>query len=246
MWSSIKEVWGLRGTVAGVTTDARRTRAQLLAQQIERTISERALQPGDSLGTIEEWRTQTGYARATVSEAIRITAERGTVEVRPGRSGGLFVAAENPVIGLARTLIAVVEASSTFDQAISVIDAIEPLVDADAARARTDDDVADVRTAIAELESVIGDELAFQNAALALHERIAQISPNAVLKVVYIAVCAVIREGARREARPDESASALRQRHRARLELHREVAEAVISGDPARAARAAAAMPNGR
>lgn len=218
----------------------------MLAQQIERTISERGLQPGDGLGTIEEWRVHTGYARATVSEAIRITAERGTVEVRPGRSGGLFVAAGNPVIGLARTLIAVVEDSSTFEQAISVIDAIEPLVDADAARARTDEDITDLREAVTALESVVGDELAFQNAALALHERIAQISPNAVLKVVYIAVCAVIREGARREALPGESASALRQRHRARLELHREVSEAVISGDPARAVRAAAAMPSGR
>jgi len=74
--------------------------AQNLATQVEQLISSRGLRAGDRIATMEELRAQTGYGRATIGETVRLLAERGSVEVRPGRGGGLFAAPVSPVVRL--------------------------------------------------------------------------------------------------------------------------------------------------
>ncbi|WP_345390952.1 hypothetical protein [Nonomuraea salmonea] len=59
-------------------------------------IDARGLGPGDLIGTMDHFRDLSGYGRATISEAARLLSDRGTVEIRPGRNGGLFVAAPQP------------------------------------------------------------------------------------------------------------------------------------------------------
>ena len=111
--------------------------------------------------------------------------DRGAVEIRPGRGGGIFVAATNPVVRLRHTLLTVHGEPSTVAEAIAIREALEPLVDTDAARHRTKDDIADLKRLLKTLTSAVGDTDAFMRANWQLHERIAQITSNLMLTAVY-------------------------------------------------------------
>ena len=206
-----------------------KTRAQVLAQDIERTIAQQGLQQGDSLGTMDSWRDQTGFARSTVSEAVRLMIDRGAVEIRPGRGGGIFVAATNPVVRLRHTLLTVHGEPSTVADAIAIREALEPLVDADAARHRTKDDIADLKRSLKALTSAVGDTDAFMRANWQLHERIAQITSNLMLKAVYTSMTSVIAE---LSAHADSDATNTDEDYwSSRAEVHAELVQAIIDGD---------------
>jgi len=219
-----------------VDIEAPKTRAQALAQDIERMISQRGLTEGDSLGTMDTWRDQTGYARSTVSEAMRLMIDRGSVEIRPGRGGGIFVAARNPVVRLRHTLLTVHGEPSTVADAISIREALESLVDTDAARYRTKQDITDLKVYLKKLTAATGDADGFMRANWALHERIAQITPNTMLRAVYTSMTSVISDLSDR-AEQDESEADPHYLER-RVEIHADLVEAIIAGDVDAAAAA--------
>lgn len=192
-------------------------------------IAQRGLTEGDSLGTLETWRDQTGYARSTVSEAMRLMIDRGSVQIKPGRGGGIFVAATNPVVRLRHTLLTVHGEPSTVADAIAIREALEPLVDADAARHRTKADIADLKKALKALRSASGDTDQFMRANWALHERIAQITPNLMLRAVYTSMTGVISELSDHADQDNtESGAAYFDR---RADVHAALVEAIIDGD---------------
>src|SRR5580698_10606232 len=125
-----------------------RSRAEDVVAYVEDAIDQRGLRPGDHIGTRAGLRDETGVARATINEAIRLLQERQRIVVRPGPGGGLFVATTDPVVRLGRTLLTVHGEPLAVSGAIEVREQLEPLVAADAARNRT---AADGR----ELESLI-------------------------------------------------------------------------------------------
>jgi DNA-binding FadR family transcriptional regulator len=61
-----------------------RSRAEDVVVYVEGAIEERGLRPGDHIGTRADLRDQTGVARATVNEAIRLLQERQRIALRPG------------------------------------------------------------------------------------------------------------------------------------------------------------------
>jgi GntR family transcriptional regulator, transcriptional repressor for pyruvate dehydrogenase complex len=213
-----------------------RTRAEALAADIERSIAERGLLPGDLIGTMEEFRDRSGFGRATISEAVRLLGDRGAAEIRPGRGGGLFVASPNPVVRLRHTLLTVREAPSTVADAIAVRDSLEFLIAADAARHRTPKDSAALRRLMTQLKRSADDTDRFLRANWTLHERIAEITPNHLASAVYISMTRCIAELATR-ADPDQERPAdylIR-----RVDIHAELVEAIVAGDVERTAAAA-------
>jgi DNA-binding FadR family transcriptional regulator len=224
-----------------MVTEAPATRAQALAATIERTITEQGLQPGDTLGTIDSWRESSGFARASVSEALRLLVDRGLVEIRPGRGGGVFVARTGPVVRLRHTLISVHGEATTLADAIAIREALEPLLVLDAARSRTAAHAKTLRSTLARLESSLDDHDAFVRAIWALHERIAAITPNEMLRAIYLTMMHIISDQAEvavSDARDGDSAENYRAH---RLEVHRELVDAIDAGDLERASRALAA-----
>ncbi|MGW0478261.1 FadR/GntR family transcriptional regulator [Nonomuraea sp. NPDC003214] len=202
------------------------TRAEALAADIEAMITERGLGPGDLIGTMEEFRDRSGFGRATISEAVRLLSDRGSVHIRPGRGGGLFVAEPNPVVRLRHTLLTVRREPTTVADAIAVRESLEPLIAADAARHRTSADVTALRRLVARLRKSTGDAERFLRANWALHERIAQISPNPLAKAVYQSMTRCIADlstgaGA---THPDGYLDE-------RAEIHAELVEAIAAGD---------------
>ncbi len=224
-----------------MTSGAPGTRAQALAATVERSITVDGLQAGEQLGTIDGWRTRSGFGRATVSEAMRLLVDRGVVEVRPGRGGGLFVARTGPVVRLRHTLLSVHGEATTLADALAVREALEPLVVTDAARCRTAAQLRGLRRALRSVAAATGEHHTFVRAVWSLHEAIAQVTPNELLRAIYLATLQVVEEhtehaeheGAR--AGGEEAAARYRA---ARLEVHRDLVDAIADGDLAAVGRA--------
>lgn len=202
--------------------------AQHLASEIEATIGTRGLEPGERITTMEELRAQTGYGRATISETARLLAERGTVDVRPGRGGGLFVAENTPMVRLRRTLLAVPEGAASVSDAIAVRDALEELIALEASRHRTESDIRELEACMASMRQAAHDLELFLQANWTLHERIAAITPNHLARAVYVSTIKCIAELA---VRADQEASSVPDYLTHRLAVHADLVHAIVRGD---------------
>lgn len=207
-------------------------RAQQLATEIEQSIVQRGLRTGDRIATMDELREQTGYGRATIGETARLLAERGTVAIRPGRGGGLFVASISPVVRLRRTLLTVTDGQSTVSDAIAVREALEELIALDAARHHTPQDATDLRRCMQSMTDHGDDWSTFMAANWTLHERIAAVTPNELARAVYVGTIRCVAElsvHAQTEEKQD-AADYLA----SRVAVHTQLVEAIISKDPER------------
>ena len=189
---------------------------------------------GERLGTKEELRRQTGVAMGTLNEATRLLQERGLVTMRPGPRGGIFAAAPEPLVRIGQTLIAVQGNATTISQASAIRTALEPLVAATAARDRTREDVADLRRLLRAMGDLIEDDEGFLRANWVLHDRIASLIKNELLTSIYLAVHAVLKEQLKSIVPHTKS----RTYKEGRLEIHRQLVEAIAAGDEVAALRA--------
>lgn len=228
-----------RPSVDALGHGAVRSRAELLAGSLHARICSGKLAPGTNLGTLDGLRAETGYAKATVSEAVRLLRDRGLVEIRPGRGGGLFVARRTPVVRLRQTLLSVDDEPTAVLDAIELRAHLEELVDVGAARCRSQGDISEVRARLAALERA-SDWESFMRANWALHERIARICPNAMARGVYLGTLGHISATSARLA-DDKQASELYRTER--YAVHVQLVDAIASGDES-SVRAAVARHN--
>lgn len=170
-------------------------RAESLADLITSRIHDAGLAEGDRIGDLEQLRQMTGLGRSTVSAAVRLLRERGVVEIRPGRLGGLFVAQVDSVVRLRHTLLSVKEAVPVAD-AIEVREHLEPLVDIDASRYCTAADHAELKSALATLRAAADQPSTFVAANWALHRRIAAICRNRIAADMYLTMLDYVSDAA--------------------------------------------------
>lgn len=202
-----------------------------LAEYVESVIDSEELPPGTHLGTKEELRQQTGVARATVNEAVRMLSDRRRIELRPGPGGGIFVAQSNSLVRFGRNLLTAEREPGYLDQVIAVRDHLEEMIVREATLHRTTDDVRELEACLTELRE--GREIAadFLNAIWTLHERIARVTPNTVLRTTYLGLMQSIREGVTSIRRtPDSDDSYLEQR----IHVHAVLVETIAAGDVAK------------
>jgi GntR family transcriptional regulator, transcriptional repressor for pyruvate dehydrogenase complex len=210
------------------------TRAQVLASEIEQQIIDRGFKPGELIGTIDTLKAQSGFARSTVGEAIRLLTDRGLAEIRPGRGGGLFATAVGPMVRIRHTLLAVTDAPASVAEAVAVREALEVLIDVDAAGHRTPADIADMKKLLVRLNAAATKgQTQFMLANWDLHERIALISPNQTASALYLSMTRFVRDhavAATYDEGPESAAAWLR----IRVDTHEELVAAIIDGDAAR------------
>jgi GntR family transcriptional repressor for pyruvate dehydrogenase complex len=215
-----------------------KTRAELLATQLEDQIAKGEFGPGEMIGTLDDLKRRSGYARSTVAEAIRLLSDRGVAEVRPGRGGGVYVAADGePVVRIGRTLLTISGQPSAVADAIAVRKALEPLIVMDATRHRDETDIRELRSILQELADAIPEGTArFLAVNWKLHQRICDITPNEFARSLY---------GGMLQYTSDQSSSAEhveptneRPWLEMRYQIHRELVEAIASGDTLRANQA--------
>ncbi|RFA18831.1 FadR/GntR family transcriptional regulator [Subtercola boreus] len=217
------------------------TRANVLAGRIEQQILDREFKPGELIGTIDSLRARSGFARSTVAEAIRLLADRGLAEIRPGRGGGLFATAAGPMVKIRHTLLAVTDAPASVAEAVAVREALEVLIDTDAAENRTAADISDMTKLLGKLTAAAAKGTTpFLLANWDLHERIALISPNQTASALYLSMTRFVREHAVAATHDDAPESAVEWLN-VRVDTHTELVDAIVAGDVTRTRRAVAA-----
>ena len=93
-----------------------RKAAEQLADEILGYIVDRGLAPGTRLAPERQMLADTGRARGTLREALRVLESRGVVEVRAGAAGGAFVRKPQPAdLGAAITAVLLLEGASMLD-----------------------------------------------------------------------------------------------------------------------------------
>lgn len=221
-----------------------KTRAELLATQLEGKIVNGEFGPGDMIGTLDELKQQSGYARSTVAEAIRLLTDRGVAEVRPGRGGGVYVAtAGDPVVRIGRTLLTISGQPAAVTDAIEVRHALEPLIVMAATRHRDETDIMELRSILQELaEAVAQGTERFLEVNWRLHLRISDITPNVFARNLYRAMVQYTHDQSvsAEHSEPSNDGPWLELRY----QVHRELVDAIISGDTHRANLAVSSHQN--
>jgi DNA-binding FadR family transcriptional regulator len=206
--------------------------AEELALRIERDIVARSLAPGSRLGTKAEIRDRYEFAGGTVNEAVILLETRGTVEARPGPGGGLFVAAPAPRARLGVVLRELLVDSPRAADCRDLRRILEPALCADAARHCQAADAAELRKDVELMRRTGAATLELAPLALRLHRRIAAMTTNSLLRVVYLLALGLLEEAGEQPADPREL-----DREEV-IEVHEELVEALIAGAPDRLVRA--------
>jgi DNA-binding FadR family transcriptional regulator len=191
-----------------------------------------AAEPGERLGTKDELRSACGVSAGTFNEALRIVQARGLVTVRSGPGGGLFASQQSAMVRLGNSMLALDDDAASVEEAVRMRNALDPLLVEDALTHASAHSVAGLRLALQHMQIAAdeGDDTAFVRANWALHARIAEISPSAMLRSIYLNLLEII-ESHLLIVQPcaDEP---LREYVRARYELHASLVEAIAGRDP--------------
>jgi GntR family transcriptional regulator, transcriptional repressor for pyruvate dehydrogenase complex len=159
--------------------------ADQIVLEVEARIRRERPPAGARIGTKHELCEEFGVAPATLSEALRVLRARGVIDVRPGPGGGAFVAEASPLIRLAQTVLALRDEGATVNDVVGVLDALDEAVIRDAALHRKARDLRDLDALMVKLASAWTDPAEGTYCNWQLHRRIAEITPNAVLRAFY-------------------------------------------------------------
>lgn len=198
--------------------------AEQLADEILTYIVDRGLAPGTRLAPERQMLADTGRARGTLREALRLLEGRGVIEVRPGAAGGAFVRKPEPAdLGAAITTVLLVEGASMLD----VLAAREDMEVAALARAVPrirPVDLATMQESVDSLRRHIADRDRFLVEAGRFHAVIHEVAGSPVLRI--------LNEALRATQMSSKSDLSLRYRRRVADE-HQDIIDALVSTDAA-------------
>jgi GntR family transcriptional regulator, transcriptional repressor for pyruvate dehydrogenase complex len=158
-----------------------------LVGHIINELSERILagewQPGDLLPPQKALAGELGVGVSTIREATQVLVSMGMVESRPGKGTWICerMAQEEPPAGALRLRLSELQASTVFETRL-VIEV--PMTEYAAERA-TSEDIAQIQSALQEMEEAVSDIDAFARADLAFHLAVARASHNDLLTQFY-------------------------------------------------------------
>jgi DNA-binding FadR family transcriptional regulator len=214
-------------SAVGTIDQFRVSRAEALARMLEGEILEHALPTGHRLGTKEDLKRRFGVAAATVNEAIRMLEMRGLIEARPGPGGGVFVAGPSTRIQLSHLVLGFRWSPSTVSDCLAIRMALEPLVCREAGMYRSPADVRALRGLLGRMEMHTEEPREYLRCNWALHRRIAKICRNVPLSSIYLTLLDFLEEGL------DDVGEELFDGGQ-NLQIHRELVDAIDSGDSSR------------
>lgn len=203
--------------------------ADAVVEALEDRIRTEALPAGTHLGTKHDLCQEFAVAPATLGEALRVLRARELVEVRPGPGGGIFVAKQPPLIKLAHSVLKLRQRGATVNEVIGVLDALDEAVMRDATMHRKEKDLRDLDILVDELTLVWHDPHKGLHCNWRLHRRIAEITPNLVLRTFYQNLIDYI-EGEMSSSEAVE-VPGFRVDSEERLRIHVDLVEAIRSGD---------------
>ncbi len=203
-----------------------------VAEQIEKRILDGELQKGDRLPTERELADQFQVSRTAVREAMKILAQKGLVDMRPGRGtiviDGASAAMQNSIGLMMKLKLGAIGGS---DSLVEFRTILEIEIAALAAARTTENEISVMRSAIAAMDESLNDADAFIAADNNFHEALAQATQNALIIILINSIVSLLSEQ-RKQIFDVEGGPQRGQIH------HRRILESVIRRDP-EAARAA-------
>ncbi len=203
-----------------------------VAEQIEKRILEGELRKGDRLPTERELAEQFQVSRTAVREAMKSLAQKGLIDMRPGRGtiviDGAREAMQNSISLMMKLKLGEVGGS---DNLVEFRVILETEIAALAAARATEKEILAMREAIRVMDENLNDADAFINADNAFHEALAQATQNALILILINSIVHLLSEQ-RKQIFETEGGPQRGQIH------HRRILESVMRRDP-EAARAA-------
>ena len=212
------------------STDRHRSRAQSAAEQLAKMAT--AAASGGRLGTKEELRALCGVSVGSFNEALRMAQLRGMITVRSGPGGGVFASRQSPMVRLGNSVLALDEDAASVADAIRLRDALEPLLVQDSLKHASRNDIAALNEILDRMKAAAdqSDPIAFLRSNWALHARIADITPSAILRSLYMSLLEII-ESHMLAVYPVDGESPPKIMEQ-RYQLHAALIETIANGDP--------------
>ncbi len=169
--------------------------AARVAQEIVHTIYEEGLRPGDRYLSEADALIRHGVSRATFREALRFLEFQGVIKVKAGPGGGAVV--QRPDWPhLASTFALVLQfAGAQLSSVMAARAALEPKMAEAAALSATDDDAAELRVLLADVDSKLADPALFAPSYRAFWTRVAEASGNPLMAMLWPALRMLIDSG---------------------------------------------------
>ena len=197
-----------------------------VAEQIERRILDGELRNGDRLPTERDLAEQFQVSRTAVREAMKILAQKGLVNMRPGRGtiviDGARKAMQNSIDLLMKMKMDGMSGSSDLVEVRSIL---EVEIAALAAARATEKEIAAMREAIRTMDEHMDDANAFIAADNAFHEALAQATQNTLIFTLIHSIVNLLSEQ-RKHIFAVEGGPQRGQLH------HKRILESVIRRDP--------------
>lgn len=157
---------------------------EAVSQQLQQAIADRELLPGDRIGTEAELAVQLGVSRPALREAVRLLVGSNLVRAARGPGGGVFVA-HTPDGSLAQTIGEAIAAmlateATTIAELTEVRLLLEVPLAGLAARRASEDQLAQMRDAIATAAGVPDDDAIQRETDIRFHRTIATAAGNPV------------------------------------------------------------------
>jgi DNA-binding FadR family transcriptional regulator len=204
-----------------------RSRAEAVAEAVQDDIAARGAVTGDRLGLRTELIERYAVSPSVMNEALGLLRDRGIVTVRPGPSGGVFVAEQPAQVRLGAIDLwfspAVPNPRELFDSRTFLDDAFAAV----AVDRAGPNDVRAMESALHQMQTHTDDAAAYMQATVAFHAAIAHATGLTVAIGLYETVVALLRGGVVRASFVEPRAEMVGHA----LQIHEDMAAAIRDRD---------------
>jgi GntR family transcriptional repressor for pyruvate dehydrogenase complex len=197
-----------------------------IAEQIEKRILDGELKSGDRLPTERDLAEQFHASRTAVREAMKILAQKGLIEMRPGRGtiviDGVHEAMQNSIGLVMKLKLGEVGGS---DNLVEVREILETEIAALAAARASEKEIAAMREAILMMDASLDDADNFIAADNRFHEALAQATQNTLILILVKSIVNPLSEQ-RKQIFAVEGGPQRGQMH------HKRILESIVKRDP--------------
>lgn len=195
-----------------------------LARTLKQKIVSGEFEVGSSLPAERDLMVQYEVSRATVREALRSLGAQGLLEVRRGRRGGSYVCAPSSDRLSDSINLFIAGHNIKFIDLLAVREAIEPVAAAQAARFRTEEDIAEMRRILDASEEALEDLERFSALNIDWHTAVVVASKNPLFLSIMTSISPALYSATTRE----EFDLSIRQTV---LKTHSRISDAITAGD---------------
>lgn len=164
-----------------------------IAEQIEKRILSGELRSGDRLPTERELSEQFQASRTAVREAMKTLAQRGLVDMRPGR-GTIVIDGTSQAMRHSLGLMMMVGQAGNSANLVEVREIIEPGIAALAAVRATEEEITAMREAVRVMDAKLNEADAFIAADNDFHRALAKGTQNALILTLVDSIVDLLSE----------------------------------------------------